>query len=116
MKKHTMKLMPKYFECIKNGSKKIELRLNDEKRKKIKIGDEIIFEEVKINQRYLKTKVTDLYYEKSFDKLIDKFDVEIFGDKNTSKEELIKVLNEIYPIEKQNKYGIVGIKIEIIED
>lgn len=29
MKKYNMKLMPKYFECIKSGTKRIELRLND---------------------------------------------------------------------------------------
>ena len=44
MKKYNMKLMPKYFECIKSGTKRIELRLNDEKRKNIAIGDEIVFE------------------------------------------------------------------------
>ena len=43
---HNMKLRSKYFECIKTGTKRIELRLNDEKRSKIKIGDEIIFEEL----------------------------------------------------------------------
>ena len=42
MKTHNMKLMTKYFDYIKFGSKRIELRLNDEKRKNIKIGDEII--------------------------------------------------------------------------
>ena len=39
----TMKLNEKYFEYIKRGTKRIELRLNDEKRKLIKIGDKIRF-------------------------------------------------------------------------
>ena len=34
-----MKLMTKYFDYIKYGSKRIELRLNDEKRKNIKINE-----------------------------------------------------------------------------
>ena len=34
--KHTMGLQPEYFNAIKNGNKKYELRLNDEKRKIIK--------------------------------------------------------------------------------
>ena len=41
--KHIMKLQPKYFECMKKGSKIIEVRLFDEKRRNIKIGDEIEF-------------------------------------------------------------------------
>ena len=93
MKTYNMKLMTKYFDYIKNGSKKIELRLNDEKRKNIKIGDEIIFEEVAENPRHLKTRVIDLYYENSFNDLIEKYNIELFADKNTTKEDLINRLN-----------------------
>ena len=113
MKIHNMKLMTKYFDYIKFGSKRIELRLNDEKRKNIKIGDEIIFEEVAENPRHLKTKVIDLYYENNFKNLIEKYNIELFADKNTTKEDLIKLLNDIYSQEEQEKYGIVGIRIEL---
>ncbi len=37
--KHEMKLQQKYYDFIKNGTKRIEIRLFDEKRQKIKIGD-----------------------------------------------------------------------------
>ena len=40
---HEMNLQDKYFDFILNGTKRIELRLNDEKRQQIKIGDTIIF-------------------------------------------------------------------------
>ena len=42
--KYIMKLNPKYFEYMKNGTKRVEVRLNDEKRRCIQIGDEIIFQ------------------------------------------------------------------------
>ena len=42
--KYIMKLNPKYFEYMKNGTKEIEIRLNDDKRKILKTGDEIIFQ------------------------------------------------------------------------
>ena len=38
-----MKLQDKYYEYILNGTKRIEIRLNDEKRQGIKIGDKIRF-------------------------------------------------------------------------
>ena len=38
---HEMKLRPEYFEYINNGTKRIELRLFDEKRELIKLGDTI---------------------------------------------------------------------------
>ena len=40
---HEMKLQPEPFDRIKDGTKKIESRLYDEKRQLIKIGDEILF-------------------------------------------------------------------------
>ena len=38
---HKMKLNESPFERIKDGTKTIEFRLYDDKRKKVKIGDEI---------------------------------------------------------------------------
>lgn len=40
---HKMKLQPKYYDFILNGTKRIEIRLNDEKRRMIKVGDTITF-------------------------------------------------------------------------
>ena len=116
MKKYSMKLMTKYFDCIKNGTKRIELRLNDEKRKDIAIGDEIVFEELNNNPRYLKTRVVNLYYESNFKDLISQFDIKLLADNDTTKEELLSILNEIYSLEEQNKYGVVGIELDLLEN
>ena len=40
---HEMKLNDKAFNNIKNGIKKFELRLYDDRRKNINLGDTIIF-------------------------------------------------------------------------
>ena len=40
---HQMQLKKIPFEKIKNGTKTIEIRCNDEKRQKIKVNDIIIF-------------------------------------------------------------------------
>ena len=40
---HQIKLNESLFERIKNGTKTIEFRLYDEKRRKIKLGDKIEF-------------------------------------------------------------------------
>ena len=40
---HKMNLQPKYFNFVKNGTKRIELRLYDEKRQTIQLGDIIEF-------------------------------------------------------------------------
>ena len=35
-------------------------------------------------------------------------------NKSTTKDELINIFNNIYSIEKQKKYNILGIKFEIV--
>ena len=41
---HFMRLQPAPFGLIRDGKKSIELRLYDEKRRKLRIGDGILFE------------------------------------------------------------------------
>ena len=51
MKKINMKLQNVPFKQIKDGSKIIEVRLNDEKRKTLEINDIIIFSNIKTNEQ-----------------------------------------------------------------
>ena len=109
---HILKLQPKYFDYINTGTKKIELRLYDEKRQKINIGDTIIFKkepELEIN---IKAKVIGLLIYNSFDEIVKDFNIEILADKEMSKEKLLNDLEKYYSLDKQSKFGVVGIKIE----
>ena len=69
---HKMKLNQEPFEAIKNGTKTVEFRLYDEKRKKVQVGDEIEFSKLPELQEKLLVKVIDLYKEESFAKLFKK--------------------------------------------
>jgi ASC-1-like (ASCH) protein len=111
---HEMKLQPEYYNYILNGTKSIEIRLNDEKRSKIKIGDTIKFLKEPDLKESFKTKVVGLYRYNSFEDLFKDFDISILSDKSMSKEELIDVLEQFYTKEKQEQYGVLGIKIELI--
>lgn len=48
--KHKMNLWNDSFEAIKDGWEITEMRLNDEKRSKIEIGDEIEFTNTETNE------------------------------------------------------------------
>ncbi len=109
---HILKLQPKYFDYIENGTKRIELRLYDEKRQKINIGDTIIFQkepELEITQ---KVKVIGLLRYDSFEDLMNDFDIKMLADESMTKEELLGVLEEFYTPDKQKEYGVLGIRIE----
>ena len=55
--KHEMKLQPNPFFQIKNGQKTIEVRLNDEKRQQLKVGDEIEFSLATNPDEKIKTEI-----------------------------------------------------------
>lgn len=111
---HEMKLQPKYYNYILNGTKRIELRLNDEKRQIIKVGDKIKFlKEPNLNESF-EVKVIELIKYNSFIDLFNDYDISILSNKSMSKEELLKDLEKFYTKEKQKKYGVVGIKIELV--
>lgn len=106
-----MNLQEEYYNYIKYGTKRIEMRLNDEKRKNIKIGDIIEFENGKES---FKTKVIDILKYNTFEELIDNNDMSLLATKDMKKEDLLKVLEQFYSKEKQKEYGVLGIKIELI--
>ena len=112
MKTHEMNLQPKYFDFMKNGTKRIELRLYDEKRSQIQLGDIIEFS--KSENDKLKAKVVGLLRYSSFKDLFEDFDISILSDASMTKDELLDILNEFYTPEKQAKYGVVGIRLKII--
>lgn len=113
---HILKLRPKYYECIKKRSKVIELRLLDEKRQKIKIGDTIIFKKEPELEESLKAEVKGLLLYPNFKSIVEDYPIEKMADNETTKEELIEALNTFYSAEQQAEYGVVGIRIEVVEE
>ena len=111
MRTHEMNLQPKYFDFIKNGTKRIELRLFDEKRKQIQLGDVIEFS--KSENEKIRAEVIGILRYKTFSDLLEDFDISVLADTSMTREELLKVLNKFYSQEKQAEFGVVGIRIRI---
>ncbi len=111
---HEMKLQPKYYNFILHGTKRIEIRLFDEKRQQIKIGDTIkFFKEPELNE-FFQAKVVGLLRYNSFEDMFKDFDISVLADKSMTKNKLIVVLEQFYTKEKQEQYGVLGIRIELI--
>ena len=110
--KHEMGLQSKYFDYMKNGTKRIELRLFDEKRQGINIGDTIEF--ANPDGEKLLMRVVGLLRYESFEELFRDFDFSILADASMTKRELLDVLNGFYPLEKQHEMGVVGIRVEVL--
>ena len=108
---HILKLQPKFFDFIKDGTKRIKLRLFDEKRQQININDIIEFKREPEQIDSLKVKVIGLLRYRSFEDLFEDFPIKILADSFMSKAELLNALEEFYTPEKQKEYGVLGIKI-----
>ena len=107
-----MNLQPKYFDFIKDGTKRIELRIYDEKRRSIQLGD--IIEFAKSEDEKFKAEVIGLLQYKSFADLFEDFDISILADSSMTKQELLEALGEFYTEEKQAEFGVIGIRIELV--
>ncbi len=106
-----MKLNEEGFELVENGQKTMELRVNDEKRQSINMGDEIIFTN---RDKKVLVKVTRLFLASSFELLFRKIGWIKAGWSNENSERKMSDLRKIYSVEDENKWGVVGIAFEII--
>ena len=98
---------------MKGGTKRIELRLYDEKRSQIQLGDIIEFS--KSENDKLKAEVIGLLRYNSFKDLFEDFDISILADASMTKEELLNAISEFYTSEKQAQYGVVGIRLKLLQ-
>ena len=112
MNSYRMKLLPQYFTELENGTKYIEIRCNDEKRCKIKPGDQIVFVNT-VSGKEIPTIVLALERHESFIELIRSHPVEAFGFPNTSVEEIVRAVDHIYTREQERQYGALGIVLKM---
>ncbi len=111
--KHYMSLDAQPFEKIKNGTKTIELRLYDEKRRLIRLGEEIEFTNNKNGERLL-TKVIGLHIFEDFAALYRSLELTRCGyNEETVNTADPKDMEKYYSKDAQKKYGVVGIELEI---
>ena len=113
---HQMNLQHEPFVMIQSGEKTIELRLNDEKRRRIRIGDKIMFTDLSDGAQ-LVCEVTTLYPSASFATLYAALPLLRCGyteaDLDTAKPEDMEAY---YTPAQQIKYGVLGIEIKVCED
>ena len=111
---HKMKLQNRPFRKIQKGSKTIELRLYDEKRQKVKVGDQIEFTNLEDRTQKILTQVVALHLFDSFEEMFSSLPVGAMG---YSKGQVPKAedMERYYSKEEQSHYGVVGIEIALVD-
>lgn len=87
-----MRLYSEPFEKIKFGEKKMEIRLNDEKRRRVNVGDIIVF-----------SKLPD-FFDKIMVKVVGRTEVDSYPN-----------MDKYYSRERQKKLGFVIFSIKLLK-
>lgn len=110
-----MKLNNEPFHLVKNRTKTIEVRLNDEKRQEVQNGDTIIFTNLETDEQ-VNVVVTETVGFPLFQALINHYTNKEIGAKE--EEQLSQKLAAIYQIYSQTdelNYGALAIKMHLAD-
>lgn len=112
--KHKMSLCREPFDMIASGEKTIELRLYDEKRRRVKIGDTIIFTDLENKNNVIRTEVLSINVFENFNALYENLPLLKCGYRAGEIANPDDMLG-YYSRENEQKYGVVGIEIKVIK-
>ena len=111
-----MNLNERPFSMIEKGLKTVELRLLDEKRKLISVGDTLIFTKANDEKATITCVVKKLHIFESFEELYRTLPLDKCGYLPEELDKAAAADMEIYyPVEKQRRYGVIGIEIALIK-
>ena len=113
---HHMRLNPSPHRMIEEGKKTVELRLYDQKRRKIRVGDLIRFQNTEDETEVLRCEVTELCRFSSFAELYKKLELTECGyTRETLASARPEDMNHYYSPEEQKRFGVVGIRIRLMK-
>ena len=110
---HHMNLNPFPLEKMLSGEKRVEIRIFDEKRQKIRIGDFVEFTSTEDEHHKVKIKVKALLNYPTFSDLVDDMPSDYFAHKD--KDVLKKRIYRFYTKSQEEKYGVLGIKFDLAD-
>lgn len=109
-----MKLESEFFDKVKSGEKSYEVRLYDEKRQKIGIGETIIFKRHPGLIDGVVVKVVDVKRFESFEQMAQTLSLKSVGFENKNASQVARFYRTIYTKADEQKYGVVAYKIELV--
>ena len=100
------------LERIASGSKQIESRINDAKRRTFAAGDKIIFIDNDDESRRITAAITALHHYPTFAELFASHDIALFGEPDHAT--ALAKIREFYSEEDEKENGVVGIEVKIV--
>ncbi len=88
------------------------MRLNDEKRRKIKVGDTIEFIKVPEQNDILTVEVIELREYETFEKMYEDIPFKDFDCEGWTMQEMVDGTYEIFSLEQEKEWGTLAITIK----
>ena len=101
------------FDIVSNGTKDVEIRVNDEKRRKLSVGDTLVFLKRPDDIESIRATITNLVYFNSFEEVVDYYEMRRIYLDSASKEDYINLMKRFYSDEEVSKNGVVGIEFNL---
>ena len=102
------------FDVVNKGIKCVEGRLNDEKRRKLHVGDKLIFLKRPDDIDKIEAIVEGLSYYNSFKDMVKDYTIEELYLSGYSKEDYLNILKRFYSCDEEKQYGAAAIKFRKI--
>ena len=110
---HKMRLQSEPFQQIQSGQKRIELRLNDEKRQKILAGDQIEFTNLADTHEKIRVLVLALHHAADFAELFSQLPPGMLGCPEGTVPDS-RQMEQYYSPEEQSAWGALGIELRLL--
>ena len=110
-----MKLDKVSFENLEKGTKTFELRLMDEKRQTLKLGEQIRFKLYPSLDHTCSMEIVGLLHYPDFDSLLADIDMAWLGLTDDKKEWQKNAMHQIYTTEEEQEHGVLGIRLKKIK-
>lgn len=107
---HKMNLLTSHFVSVERGIKCVEMRLDDEKRRWIRLGDLIEFTCADDIERKLMVEVSKKTLFLDFEELVRNYDSRILGFDGQTAEEICKYMKNLYGEQKLKACHVVAIE------
>lgn len=111
---HKMKLYEEPFRAIESGKKTVEVRLYDQKRRKLEQGDTIEFTKLPGEEEKLTVKVAKLCTYPTFKEMFEDIPSEKFGTVDNNIEKRVESIHTLYSPAREQEWGSLAIEIELL--
>lgn len=111
---HQMKLNAGPFESIRSGRKRFEIRLHDEKRRQIAVGDTITFTRLPDGAESVQVEVVGLRRYETFEELYSAIAPGEIDCEGWTMDQLLSSTYEIYTREQEQEYGALAIEVRLL--